>query len=207
MRVRRRTELHLRVQRWLQRYRRWNRHPRASSGRWGCGMSPRSLREPSWARRFSWRRVCPTRGPPPDAGTAPLGGGRPDRHRWRADLRRIGNDVSRAGRTIPVPQAGLRPPLGLSLRLDLVARDPGGSKRVSRRGVRRVSRRVRAVLLLDPHDRIDSSGTVDVDAEHRATCGSVRDRVVVDRELLRHEAGSECPGRADRHQTPVSWPA
>ena len=54
-------------------------------------------------------------------------------------------------------------PLGLSLRLDLVARDPGGSQRLPRRGVRRVSRGVHAVLLLDARDRVDSDGTLDLE--------------------------------------------
>ena len=108
--------------------------------------------------------------PHADAGAAALGGGRTDRHRRRTDLRRTGNDVSRGGRAIPLHQAGLRSAVGLSLRVDLVAGDPGGSHRLPRRGVRRVSRRVRAVLLLDARDRVDSGGTMD--GGSRTPCSS-----------------------------------
>ena len=134
--------------------------PRQGAGAVGCHGDHR--RNDPGLSHLCRGGVCATRGAAPHAGAAALGDGRPDRHRRRADLRRTGNDVSRGGRTIRLHQTGLRPPVGFSLRLDLVARDPGGSQRVSRRGVRRVSRSVHSVLFLDARDRLDSAGTLDM---------------------------------------------
>ena len=119
------------------------------------------------------------RGPASHAGAAPLGGGGPDRHRRRTELRRTGNDVSGGGWAVPLPQTGLRSAVGLPLWVDLAAGDPGGTHRLPRGGVWRLSRGVRAVLLLHARDRVDCAGALDLGAEHRSARGRFRDRGVV----------------------------
>ena len=118
--------------------------------------------------------------PPARAHPRAVGGRRAVRPRWRPGLRRARSDVPQGRRAVPVPQGGLRPAVGIPLRVDLLPGHHDRRRRGDRGGVRRVPRRVRPVAGL----------------ERRALLGHPRRRPV-DRPWA---AAHRCPGRARPHR-------
>lgn len=126
--------------------------------------------------------------------------GRLDRDRGLAHVCRARCDVSIVRRPVRLHQAGVRPSVGLSVRVDIVVRDSIGRQCISRRRLWRVPWRVCPILFIDARDRLDFARAMAVAAEHGATGGRGGDCRVVDVELLRHEVRVQRAGHLDRHQ-------